>query len=334
MAFQITKNIAINTVAVTPPSYGDGVTGLVYGDAEYLFRIKEFFKNKLGATVTCTSSRVSGTGDTANGVSASDLWADQYTLAYGESYVGLRMPTVRGITRRLLIQRAGASVGYALRVKVNYTADYGATGTPTVPPVVAGEVYIVGDSAPTYQIGGPASGSYIFQSVGYDDSPHCGLCWSYPVGGGVYGSAGHFFGLDATLDGTYEAGTDDGLFLFKGGVLPIPSDMTQDVLSLGALASARARLGIAGTLFAGAKMIVPNDLAGTYPANPRSGKKPVFPVDYFRTTAPSDYFGQSRLFKVFGPVAGSTPRTLNLAGTKDHITIDQLAVPWDGTEPL
>mgnify|MGYP000379080747 CR=1 FL=1 len=61
MAFSVpTKNVAINCSAVTSAADGDGTSGFIYGDAEYLYRLKTTLVS-LGWTVTVSSTRTSGT---------------------------------------------------------------------------------------------------------------------------------------------------------------------------------------------------------------------------------------------------------------------------------
>lgn len=329
MALVLRKNRTINTVAVTPPAYGNGITGFVYGAAQWLFEIKET-SLLIGAAVTCSTTRTSGTGVDANNLTATDQWASEYDVAYGYSYIGLRMPTVRGITRRVLLQRGHNSVGNSAIIKWNDTADYGVTGSPTVPPVVAGEMFVLGSSPGDFQVGGPGSGSYILHGIGYSDSPQGFMCFSYPVGGGEVPSAGHFFGIDPLKDGTYDAGTDDAQFQFKSQFTPTIAELGDDA-TVGT-AKARARLGLPEASWKCTKLIIPPDL-GSFPASARTAKKPLFDARYVRVSSPSEYYGISRLLKLYGPL-GTLIRTLNVSSTKDHILCGPLALPWDGTEPL
>lgn len=326
------KNIAINAAAVTAPSYGDGVSGLLYGDASPVYYVKEAIKG-IGGSVTASSTRTSGTGGDANGASNSDLWTDPQHLCYGYAWVGVKMPAVRGITRRLTFQRGPASTGYTWRVKINWTTDY-TGGSATQTPTVAGEAIVLGggtDVSPTFEGLTPGSGSFILQALGYSDSPACFLLGMYPVAGSVVGGVGMFFGIDALEDDSFVAGCDDAPLIRSPSATPSIAGLTSEDLGT-AHCYARARLGLSGAAWSPIKMLSVGSIPGSAAAEPRGNKKPIARVKYMRDAAPADSFGISRLFRWFGPV-GSVPRTANRVSSKDTLVWGQLCTPWDGTEP-
>lgn len=332
MSLVLTKNIAINTAAVTAPSYGDGATGLLYGDAAYLYYLKEAIK-AIGGSVTASSTRTSGVGLDANGASNSDQWTDPQHTCYGLAWIGIKMPTVRGITRRFCIQRGPSSSGYSLRAKMNWSTDY-TGGTATQTPTVAGEAVCIGsgtDGSPIFDGASPASGSYVLQALGYSDSPQCFLLGMYPVAGSGVGGAGTFFALDALEDGSYKAGCDDAVFIRALSTTPSIAGLTSEDPGA-AQCFARARLGLSGAAWSAVKMLAVGSIPGSAAAEPRSNEKPIARVKYARDIAPADSFGLSRLFRWFGP-AGSVPRTAKRVTTKDTLVWGQLGSPWDGTEP-
>lgn len=334
MTLILSKNNAIDTLAITDVSYGDGVTGLRYGDAAWIYYVKEIVK-AIGGTVTASSTRTSGTGDTANGAANSDQWSDRQHTCYAFAWVAFKMPTVRGITRRFVIQRPGIGSGESCRVKINWSTDY-TGGTATQVPTVAGEVVVIGggtDASPTFETMCLTTGSYILQALGYSDSPQCFFVGMYPSAGGIVGSAGLFFALDALVDGSFISGCDDAVFLRAKQTTPTVGSLTSDDAGT-AHCFARARLGLTGPgpTWEAVKMLAVGSIPGAAAAEPRGNKKPTARCKYQRDASPPDSFGLSRLFRWFGPV-GSVPRTTNLASTKDGLVWGQLISPWDGTEP-
>jgi len=334
MALILSKNNVIDVTALTAPSYGDGVTGLQYGDTAWLYHLKEIVK-AIGGTVTASSTRTSGTGDTANAAANSDQWSDAQHTCYATAWIAFKMPTVRGVTRRFVIQRGAISSGQSIRAKINWTSDY-TGGTATQVPTVAGEVVFLGggtDASPTFETFCPSTGSYILQALGYDDSPQCFLVGAYPIAGGIVGSAGLFFALDALVDGSYISGCDDAVLVRSKQTTPIVGSLTSED-ALTAHCFARARLGLTGPgpTWEAVKMLAVGSIPGSAAAEPRGNKKPTARAKYQRDASPPDSFGLSRLFRWFGPV-GSVPRTTNLASTKDGLVWGQLISPWDGTEP-
>ena len=209
MAFSVpTKNVAINCAAITSAADGDGVSGFNYGHAHCLYLVKETLKG-LGWTVTVTSTRGSGTGTDANSVSTSDLWTGPEKLAYGECYCGLRAPTIRGFTRRILLQRGTYGLGYTLRGKMNWSQDYDTGGSATAvrPRTVSGEEIFFGsasDTSRTYDTALPSSGTYYAQGLGYTAENGGFAFGMYPSAGGPIGSTGFFLALDPLVDGPPE----------------------------------------------------------------------------------------------------------------------------------
>lgn len=333
MALILTKDIPIDTAAISPVGDGDGVTGFQYGASAFLYYLKELLVD-IGAVVTVTSTRTSGTGTDANNASDTDQWTDVYKQMYGSSYIGIRMPAVRGITRRLCIQvsSVGPASAFNVRMKIAWGGDYNIAGggTATQVPTVAGEEIVIGggtDAAPTFAAWGPNTGSYIFQGLGYSDSPAGAVALMYPPAGSAEGGAGWFFAMDPLVSGTYETGCDDVILISCAQATPTSGDLTGETHCF-----ARSQLGLGGEAWEELKMLNVGSIPGGAPARPRDNKKPVATILYARDTSPVDSFGESRMFKWYGPVS-SVPRTLNLLSTKDLLVIGPLCMPWDGTEP-
>lgn len=333
MSFVVTKNIAINTAAVSPVGDGDGVSGFGYGQSAFLYYLKELLV-ALGAVVTVSSTRTSGTGTAANAVANSDQWTDVYKPMYGSSYIAVRFPAVRGITRRMCIQvdSVGPGSSFNVRIKVAWSGDYSIAGggTATQVPTVAGEMVWRGggtDASPTFQAWGPNSGDYIFQGLGYSDSPIGAVALMYPTAGSATGGTGWFFALDPLVDSTYPTGCDDAVLISFAQATPDVANLTAENACF-----ARSQLGLGGMAWGGVKMLAVGSIPGSAAAEPRSSEKPIATIIYARDTAPADAFGQSRMFQWFGPTS-SVPRTGNLSTTKDKLIIGPLCMPWDGTEP-
>lgn len=337
MAIVTRKNIAINTAAVSDVSYGNGVTGYLYGDAAYLYYVKEFLKNELGGTVTITSKRTSGTGLDANNAANSDQWTDPQDLAHGYAYFGITMPAVHGRVRSLVFQRGPNSVGYTLRIKQAWDAgnyNIAGGGTATQVPTLAGEEIVLGggtDASPTFDAFFPSSGSYILHGTGYDDDPICGAVFAYDVAGTVTGGVGMFFALDAYETGTFDTDQDSSPLVRVPQATPSAAHMSsEDMITGQSRIIAQRTLG--GEAFSGARLRMPVEIAAGV-TNPYNSKKPIVDAWWLaRSTAPIDPGGKSRLFKIYLP-SSSVPRTGNLTSTKDKIIVGPLALPWDGTEP-
>lgn len=333
MSLVLTKNIAINCAAVSPVGDGDGVSGFQYGQSAYLYYLKQLLV-ALGAVVTVSSTRTSGTGTDANTAANSDQWSTVYKAMYGSAYIGIRLPAVRGITRRLCIQVAAAGPGSAFtaRVKIAWSGDYttGGGGTATQVPTVAGEEVVLGggtDASPTFAAWGPNTGSYIFQGLGYTDSPGGFVALLYPPAGSASGGPGWFFALDPLEDSSYETGCDDAVLISYAQATPDAGSLVAENSCF-----ARSRLGLSGAAWSALKMLAVGSIPGSAAAEPRTSKKPTARIRYARDTSPADSFGLSRLFRWFGP-ASSVPRTGTLLATKDKLIIGPLCMPWDGTEP-
>jgi hypothetical protein len=333
MSLVLTKNISINTAAVSPISDGDGVSGFQYGQSAYLYYLKELLV-ALGSTVTVSSTRTSGTGTAANAVANSDQWTNVYKPMYGSSYVGITLPAVRGITRRLCIQvdSTGPGSNFNARVKIAWGGDYNIAGggTATKVPTVSGEQVVLGggtDASPTFAAWGPNSGSYIFQGLGYNDSPMGFAALLYPPAGSATGGSGWFFAMDPLEDASYQSGCDDVVLVSYAQATPDAGSLTAE-----SVCYARARLGLSGAAWSAIKMLAVGSIPGSAASEPRTNKKPSARIRYARDTSPADSFGLSRLFRWFGP-ASSVPRTGTLLTTKDKLIIGPLCLPWDGTEP-
>lgn len=334
MALVTDKDKVIDVTAVTDPSYGDGVTGLQYGDAAWIYYVKEMVKD-IGGSVTASSTRTSGTGDTANAAANSDQWSDVQHVCYASAWVGFKMPAVRGTTRRICIQRGAISSGQSVRIKINWSTDY-TGGTATQTPTVSGEEIVHGggtDASPTFDTFCPSTGNYILQALGYSDSPQCFAVAMYPSAGGIVGSAGLFFAIDALEDSSYISGCDDAVLVRAAQATPTIGGLTTES-ALTSMCFARARLGLTSPspTWEAVKMLAVGSIPGSAAAEPRGNKKPIARIKYARDASPADSFGLSRLFRWYGPV-GSVPQTANLSSTKDLLVIGQITLPWDGTEP-
>lgn len=333
MALVLTKNIPVDCAAVSPVGYGDGVSGFQYGRAHYLWLLKELLV-AMGATVTITSTRTSGTGSLANAAANSDQWTTKYHSMYGSSYFAATLPTVNGISRKLCFQvdSVGIANGYLVRAKIAWSGTYNlaAGGTATQVPTLAGEVVFLGggtDASPTFVPWGPTSGDFIFQGLGYTDSPHGAVAMLYPTAGSATGGSGWFFAVDPLEAGSFESGCDDAVLISVAQATPDVTSLTTE-----AVCWARSQLGLGGAAWEELKMLAVGSIPGSAAAEPRTNKKPTARIRYARDTSPADSFGLSRLFRWFGP-SSSVPRTGTLLTTKDKLIIGPLCMPWDGTEP-
>lgn len=333
MAFSVpTNNVGINTATTTDLAGGDGVSAFIYGDAQYIYQLKVTLV-ALGGVVTVSSTRGSGTGTDANSVSASDLWTGAEKVAYGESYVGVRMPTIRGFTRRILLQRGVFGSGNYLRYKVNYTADYDTGGSATAvrPRTISGENVIFGsvsDTSRTYDPVGPSSGSYYAQGLGYT-AENGGFAYGlYPSTGGAIGASGCFFALDPLVDGSFPTGADDAVLIAIAGTGPTLASLNDETTSA---ARMRVRLGISGTSFERVRM----QQVGPFPlgagSNPYTSKRLEEEIKYMRAAGPAQpKIGVSTLFRWIGSDL-SAVATLTDSTTRDRLVQGVLSMPWDGS---
>jgi len=333
MAFSVpTKNVSINTAAITSTADGDGVSGFTYGDAEYLYQLKETLV-ALGWTVTVSSTRTSGTGTDANGVSASDQWSSASKVAYGECYVGLRAPTIRGFTRRILLQRGVYGQGYTLRAKMNWSTDYDTGGSATAvrPRTISGEGIFFGsasDTTRTYDSVAPNAGNFYAQGTGYT-AENGGFTFKlYPSTGGPIGSAGLFFALDPLVDGSFPSGADDAVLVAIPNAGPTLSVLNNDTT---AACWMRVRLGISGTAWQRVAMQAVGPFPSAAGSNPYNSKRLEEEIKYCRTTSPTQpKIGASSLFRWAGSDM-SCVATETVSTTRDRLVQGVLTMAWDGS---
>ena len=329
MTINYLKNQAINAAAVTDAASGDGATGYQYGSGHYLYLVKTLLVASGVWTMVASSTRTSGLGTVANGVSNSDLWTTAFKVAYEGAWISLRN-TITG--RTIVLQRG--STAESLYAKIAWAGSYNiaAGGTATRVPALAGEQVVWGtgpDATYTPAAFFPGAGSFTFQ--GRADSTTDGF-WSlaYPVAGGTVGASGFLLALDPIVASSGPAGADSAVWHICGPTTPALSNVNDDASST---CWARTQYGTGSVAPARVKQLAVGTFPNNSPPDPRTSDKLRCAIQYQRSTAPADHFGVSSLMQWYGP-AGPIPRTMDVgASVKAKLIAGIHALDWDGTEP-
>lgn len=330
MTINYLQNQAIDAAAVTDAAGGDGAVGFQYGSGHYLYLVKTLLVASGVWVVDASSTRTSGTLTPANAVANSDQWSSAYKVAYDYAWISLR----NTITNRTIVLQRGTTAA-DLYAKIAYSGSYNiaAGGTATQVPTLAGEEVVWGagpDAAPTPAAFFPGAGSFTFQ--GRADSTTDGF-WSlaYPVAGGATGAGGFLLALDPIVASSGPAGADTAVWMVCGSTTPALANVNDDANSV---CWARSQYGTGGVSVERVKMLAVGTFPNGAPPDPRTGDKLRCAIQYQRSTAPADHFGESSLFQWYGP-AGSIPRTMDVgASVKAKLIAGIHALDWDGSEPF
>lgn len=333
-----TKNLSIDAAGLTNAAQGDGSNGYVYY-GHFLYYLVQVLK-ALGATVTYSSTRTSGTGISANGRANSDQWDGAYRTAYGRSQIAWSMPTVRGVTRHYIAQLGDYGATNTWRLKMNTSTAYTTSGggSATQVPAVAGEHLVFGygtDASPAFDVFQPQGGSYYFHGI-YESTLGGVVCAMYPSVGGTTSALGAFFAIDPLRDGTYESGDDDVVTVSTLGKTPELSDFADATLGRARMIAQKGLGGAAMKPFvANAKGTVPGSAA----SSTRTGRKLCAQIAWQRDASPACPGGLSSMLQWYGPV-GTVPNRLKLYSLKtpaatpvEKLLLGQVLIDWDGSVP-
>ncbi len=198
-------NVSTNDLNSTTIPQGDGATAFpYYGKVLWLLTRVLLL---CGAVCTGSSTRTSGTGTTANTMSASDQWSDgAYHTAYQGAWWACKI-TLGGVQYNLVLQSAGTTfVGGRGKISVGAGNEYTNSGGGVKaerPKTIAGEGFFLGggtDDAPEYH-----------DLPHVDDAFYVSACWDAATG---------YLAFAMTL----AAGSDETGAAFVFAILPFDAD--------------------------------------------------------------------------------------------------------------
>lgn len=327
MARVYLQNQGIDTTEATDAAGGDGADGYVYGGAIWAWLLVQLLL-AAGWTVTCTSTRTSGTGTAANAVTDTNQWTTAAKIAYSESHVGLYHAATG---RSLSLQRVTSSGVWRIKTgrdSGQYNIASGATATRV--GAVATEGVCAGSGSDASPVGlnfHPEAGSYVFQGVAESTTGAFKVA-TYPVAGGATGASGCFLALVSLEYGV--TGADDMVIVASAGKTPELADLNTEVSSC---AWAWSQLGEAGESFERVRFCAVGPIPGSAAADVRTGKKPCAYIRVERDGAPSDLFGRCVDLYWYGP-ASSVPLTGNLSTSDDLLIMGPLCWAHNAVAPL
>jgi len=228
-------NLSGNDQQTTSAANGDGATGFAFDGAViwHLTRVLLL----IGATCTGSSTRTSGTGASANAMSATDLWsAGVHTAAYNSAWWACKI-TLGGVQYNLVFQVGGVAV-FGVRAKMsvgvgNEFTNSGGSVTATRTKFIASEHILTPEPAAAGTDASPTFAT--MPNVGV--AQYLSACWDaatgylafemHPSAGGTKTSNGFVFAILPFATGTYKAARSDRVFLLSPGTLLDAANFTE-----------------------------------------------------------------------------------------------------------
>lgn len=325
-------NQSIADSLTTTIAEGDGATGFTHNGhiAWHLTRVLLL----CGGTCTGSSTRTSGTGTSANAMTATDQWAlGSYTAAYAGAWWACSI-TIGGIQRNYVIQVNGAG-NLGVRIKVSYGAgseftNSGGSVTAVRTKAVTGEGYVTGggtDASPTFATM-PFGGTTYYVSAWWDVATgYLGYSW-HPTAGGTAASAGFVFAILPIDANTVLSTRDTHVTLCSPTYLLTASSFTE--ASTDTRATYQCRRGITSTAFAAVKPQYRVALGATS-TDPGTGDKIDSLVSWKRDASPVDTGGLTPDMIALGQTT-SVPRMRdvrinpNSATVRRYLCLGELAL--------
>lgn len=261
-------------------------------------------------------------------------------------WVRLRMPSVGGVTREVIIQRG--TLDEEWRMKYSYSQPYTsgtitATRTPTTATSTE-DVYLMGgttDASPAFS-SHPTFGTPVIQQVmcGGAAENYTFWCVSYPQGGGTPGTC---VILDNLVSGTYPAADIDPFVWSVSWQDPsccayITSGINSTTAGPFGTNSKRTWLkkGLGGQAFvdlaACTISVDGTNLVGALPVNPFNSKDDSIPLYWVRSaaySAPVGWKGVGTMMRGNGTTRVNGDR-LTVVTAFDRVVIHGVNLPWNG----
>lgn len=291
------SNLSTSDFATTSAAEGDGTNGYPY----YSLLVWHLTRALLaiGAVCTGSSSRISGLGTTANGMSASDLWASgPHNAAYVNAWWACKI-TINGIQRNFVFQVGGGSNNGGLRAKMsigvgNEFTDSGGSASATRTKAITGEglltpepTFAGTDASPGFAPLALSAGSF-YVSAFWDSATGYLLFEAHPAAGGTKSSPGFVFAiLPLEPDSVYST-RDTHIVLISPTTLLDVTALTET--SSPARAIYQCRKGIPSTAIAAVKPLYRPGIEVTS-TDPGTGERLNAPISWKRDGAPVDSGG-------------------------------------------
>lgn len=283
-----------------------------------------------------------------------NYWVNAAAVAHNQAWIRLKMPTVSGVQREILIQRNTSSVSW----RVGYSYSAGFTGTAngaisaTVAPTATDGHDWLSATAPTtggFQGGGATyithlltDNTYICNIAAQSAAPYGFWMWT----AANTSTTRSLIALDPLVSGSYPSGELEP-YVLLGSITANPGTKSfylggSNSISGASQVRAWLRKGLTGEGFNQIGVIIPV-LNGSNISNtnvvlgPMSydGQDPLLPVFYGRIVTlapPSGFKGQSSLFRAVVNTK-AVKDTYSASGTKNYVVLGDLAADWDGSTP-
>lgn len=219
-------NVSLNDQQTTSIADGDGASGFVHDGAVVYHLTRALLLH--GATCTGSSTRTSGSGAAANGMSASDLWTSEAKASYNGAWWAGKI-TLGGVQYNIVLQVGGVAV-YGVRAKMSVGAgkeftNSGGSVTATRTKFVSGEHILTPEPAVAGTDASPAfasmpnAGAAQYLSACRDATTGYLAFEMHPAAGGVKSSSGFVFAILPFTTATFKAARADRVFLLSPGTL-------------------------------------------------------------------------------------------------------------------
>ena len=228
------ENLATSDQQTTSAANGDGATGFDH-DGAVLYHLSRALL-LCGATCTCSSTRTSGSGAAANGLSASDQWSSVSKAAYNSAHWACKI-TLGGVQYNFSFQAGGVAV-FGVRAKVtvgagNEFTNSGGSVSATRTKFVTGEHILTPepaaagtDASPTFATM-PNAGAAQYLSACWDATTGYFAFEMHPAAGGTKTSNGFVFAILPFTSGTYKAARSDRVVIMSPGTLLDVANFTE-----------------------------------------------------------------------------------------------------------
>jgi hypothetical protein len=302
MTWSMTKNILI--------SNSSDITPLIYQWKE---------KAKLNGWTVMSS----GTGSTFN-ASGDSITATTMTNT-ANSWFRIRMPSVNGLTREFVFQRTTSTKTF--QINYSMSGSFTGGGANSIPSASDEAVVFLGDLV--------ATGQALNCFVGFGNAAENYNSYMFALVQST--KVGYFYMFfDFMQSGSSPTGDTDPLVIWSN-TFSVPTQLGTGFIPATVQAPQYGG-GYLNTSFAVMSLYTPsshNSALPQYGANATGSGIDVFSpiLGKHSGSIPRGTKGISTICK-FSSVVLNTGDTLTLNTNKDRIAIDQMILPWDGTDPI
>lgn len=293
-------------------------------------------KSSADATSFSTNSDLITSGATgANGFANTNAW------------IRLQCPSMGGVARELIIQRGTTNLLW--RIKYSYSAGFtGGSPSATQTPSSTDQQFICGggtEAAPTFGTIFGADAGYKYHCAAADGAD--GYMFYSVAYAHNAGALSHIMFMDQMQSDSVNSLDTDGYVFYANTITGTLTGIHgHSVATTVGGPQSWLRKGLTGETFVrtpACQYSTFNTVGGTIIVeqtigiNSFDGKDTGLPAIYIRLSAEvgtySGFKGIGRLFK-FASSTRSNGTPLDLLTPRDHVQIDELILPWNGTVPL